>query len=104
MKTELKIDFKNQEILENLIQKTYFENGQMGALHGKKNFINISEQSDDVLFTILKGLNDSTIKIQNEDMIDGVARFIVQEEQEEIKLYPISLYCIVDENKKYSFY
>jgi hypothetical protein len=104
MKTELKIDFKNQELLENLIQKTYFENGQMGALNGKKNFINISEQSDDVLFTILKGLNDSTIKIQNEDMIDGVARFIVQEEEEQIKLYPISLYCIVDENKKYSFY
>jgi hypothetical protein len=103
MKSELKIDYNNSEILKELIQKTYFEGGQMGTLKGKKNSISV-KTSDDVLHTILKGLDNSTIKILNEELIDGSFRFIVEEKNEEINLYPISIYCITLEDGRYSFY
>ena len=69
MKSELKIDYKNSEILKEIIEKTYFEYGQMGKLFGRKLPLTITP-SDDVLFTILNGLNNSTIKVQNEEIVD----------------------------------
>jgi len=101
MKYELKIEFKDNQQLEKVIQKSYFEDGTLGKLIGKKDYITIG--SEDPLFIIFRGLNNITVKILNEEMIDGSMRCVVDETEKVINLYPINNYCIV-EDKKYSFY
>jgi hypothetical protein len=104
MKNEIKVEFGNKEILEKLIKKSYFEGGQMGRLLGQKNFIQLTPQVDDVVYTVAKGLHNATIKLTNSELIDGTFRFIVEDVDDSVKLIPISMFCIVDENQKYSFY
>ena len=104
MKNEIKVEFSNKKILENLIKKSYFEGGQMGRLLGQKNFIDLTPQIDDVVYTVVKGLHNATIKLTNPELIDGTFRFIVEDVDNSIKLIPISMFCIVDENQKYYFY
>lgn len=101
MKYELKIEFKDNQQLEQVIQKSYFEDGTLGKLVGKKSYVTIG--SEDPLFIIFKGLNNITVKLLNEEMIDGSMRCVVDETESVINLYPINNYCIV-EDKKYSFY
>jgi hypothetical protein len=90
--------------LKHLIQKAYFDEGQKGRLLGQTNYIELTPEVDDILHTIAKGLNNATIKITNNDLIDGTFRFIIEEQDNTIKLFPISMFCVIDENKKYSFY
>ena len=104
MKNELKVEFSNKEILKNLIQKSYFEEGQKGRLIGQNNFIEVDPQVDDVVYTVAKGLHNATIKLTNSELIDGTFRFIVEDQNDSVKLIPISMYCVIDENEKYSFY
>jgi len=101
MKYELKIEFKEKDELEKMIQKSYFEDGSKGKLIGKKAYIQIKQ--DDPLFIVFKGLNNITAKLTNEDLIDGSMRCVVDETEEVISLFPINNYCIV-EHEKYSFY
>lgn len=104
MKSEIKVEFNNSDVLGDLIKKAYFENGQMGKLLGKKNYIEVTPDLDDVLHTIVKGLHNATIKITNNDIVDGTFRFIIDEnENGSIKIYPINIYCVF-ENSKYCFY
>jgi len=103
MKSELKLDFEDKVLLEELIQKSYFEEGQMGRISGNSNFIKITEEND-ILHTIFKGMNNVTVKISNPDIIDGSCRFIISDKNNEIKLKPISIFCIKDETGRYSFY
>lgn len=102
IKHEIKVELKNSEDLKKIIEKAYFEEGQMGKIVGKKHFIKI-EQSDDVNWTIFNGLNNVTVKITNEEVIDGTMRFVIDETENELRLYPISIYCIKEE-EKYIFY
>jgi len=101
MKYELKIEFKNNQQLDEVIQKSYFEDGTLGKLVGKKTSLTIP--SEDPLFIVFKGLNNMTVKILNDIMIDGSMRCVVDEQDTQINLYPINNYCIV-ENTRYSFY
>ena len=101
MKYELKIEFKKNPQLEEVIKKSYFENGNLGKLIGKVSYVSID--SEDPLFIIFKGLNNITVKLINEEMIDGSMRCVVEESELVINLYPINNYCIV-EDEKYSFY
>lgn len=101
MKYELRIEFKHKEELESSIQKSYFEDGTLGKLVGKKGYVSIKEE--DPLFIVFKGLNNMTVKLINDDMIDGSMRCVVDETSDVINLFPINNYCIV-EDKKYSFY
>lgn len=101
MKHEIKIEFSDSNVLESLIQKAYFEKGTNGKISGKEHFIKIDE-SDDVLHTVFKGLNNATVKIQNE-IIDGSMRFLIDETQGDVRIYPISIYCIKEQDR-YSFY
>ncbi len=103
MKHEIKIEFSNTEELKKIIEKAYFEQGLAGKIIGKNNFIKINEEEDDVNHTIFKGLNNATVKITNSEIIDGTMRFIIDETNDELRLYPISIYC-VKENEKYTFY
>lgn len=99
---EIKVQISDTESLKRLIEKAYFEEGQMGKIMGKNHFLPILE-SDDVNYAIFKDLNGATVKIYNEDIIDGNMRFMVNQNENEIKLNPISIYCI-KENNKYIFY
>jgi hypothetical protein len=101
MKYELKIEFKDNDQLETVIQKSYFEDGTKGKLVGKKSFVTIP--SEDPISIIFRGLNNMTVKLLNEEMIEGSMRCVVDEHQDKINLYPINNYCIV-EDTKYSFY
>jgi hypothetical protein len=101
MKYELKIEFKNKSSIDEVVQQSYFEDGTMGKLVGKKSHLKI--EKEDPLFIVFKGLNNITVKIINDDLIDGCLRCVVDESTEEIHLYPINNYCII-EDKKYSFY
>jgi hypothetical protein len=103
IKHEIKVEIEKAEELKNIIEKAYFEEGLKGKILGKKHFIKI-EESDDINSVIFKGLDGATVKIQNEELIDGSMRFIVDESQGELRLYPVSIYCIKDENDKYIFY
>lgn len=102
VKNEIKIDYTNTEILKCVIEKSYFEDGFGGKITGKKHFISILPD-DDINWTIFKGLNNVTVKITN-DIVDGSIRFLIDDTSgDEIKLFPISIYCI-KEGEKYSFY
>jgi hypothetical protein len=103
IKQEIKVEFSNSEALKTLINKAYFEQGQMGKIMGKENYIKVDESTDDIAYTIFKGLNSTTAKITNEEVIDGTMRFMIDETQGEVRLYPISIYCIQEESK-YIFY
>lgn len=104
MKSEIKIEFSKTKELEKVIKKAYFEEGYLGKLLTKNNFIEVTEELDDILYTVVKGLNNATVKLSNSDIIDGSCRFIIDDTGSNPKLYPISMYCIVDDNKKYIFY
>jgi hypothetical protein len=102
IKHEIKVEYSDSAILSDLIKKAYFDDNQMGKIIKKDDFLKI-EDSDDVNHTIFKNLDGATIKIWNRDIIDGFMRFIVDEKYGDIRLYPISIYCIC-ENEKYCFY
>lgn len=101
MKYEIKIDFKDAQQLQEVIQSSYFEDGTLGKLVGKKSFLTIPQE--DPLFIVFKGLNNMTVKLTNESLIDGSMRCVIDEGSDKVSLYPINNFCIV-EDEKYSFY
>jgi hypothetical protein len=103
MKNEIKVEVNNKELLENMINESYFKNGNNGKLVKPLSKTKVSYETDNVLYTFVKGLNNVVFKITNEELIDGSMRCIITSEKETI-IEPISNFCIVDENKKYSFY
>jgi hypothetical protein len=100
IKHEIKVELSDSNSIQELIEKTYFEEGDRGKIIGKKHYLTIEEE-DDINYTIFKGLNNATVKVMN-DIIDGNMRFIVDESNGDVRLYPISIYCIKEE--RYSFY
>ncbi len=101
-KHEIKVKISNSEEIKDLIQRAYFEEGSQGKILGKKHYLKI-DREDDINYTIFKDLNGTTVKIINEEIIDGSMRFMVDESEGEVKLYPISIYSI-NENGRYIFY
>ena len=101
-KHEIRVEIKRTEEIKNLIQLAYFEEGFGGKIIGKKHFLTIS-QDDEINWTIFNGLHNSTVKVVNEDIIDGAMRFVIDESEGEVRLYPISIYCIQEEDR-YIFY
>lgn len=102
VKHEIKVEFNNSEALRKIIEKAYFEEGFGGKILGKKHYITI-DKSDDINHTIFKDLNNVTVKITNDEVIDGTMRFVIDETEGEVRLYPISIYSIKEENR-YIFY
>jgi hypothetical protein len=101
-KHEIKVEISKTEQLKKIIEKAYFEEGFAGKILGKSNYI-VVDESDDINYSIFKGLHNATVKVTNEEIIDGAMRFVIDEESEEIRLYPVSIYCIKEE-EKYIFY
>ena len=102
VKHEIKVELKSTEEIKKIIELAYFEEGFGGKILGKKHFLTITE-NDDVNWTIFNGLHNATVKITNEEIIDGSMRFVIDESEGDIRLYPISIYCIKEEDR-YIFY
>ena len=101
MKYEMKIEFNNNEILNEIIKKSYFDNGNNGKLIGKKYFSQI--EKTDPSYILLKGLNNMTVRVLNNELIEGSLRAVIDESEDFANLYPCSIYCIIEDGK-YSFY
>jgi hypothetical protein len=101
VKYEVKMELDNSDLLKSLIEKSYFDNGNLGKINGNKNFITIDNTFE--IYNELKELTNSSIKISNQEIIDGTIRFMVTNENDLVKLEPISIYCVKEEDK-YSFY
>ncbi len=99
-KKEIKVNFLDSDNLKKLIEESYFKDGYNGKINGKENFLKIE---NDVDFTIFKGLDKNIVKLLNEDLINGTIRVIIEEDNGDIRLYPVSIYC-VKEKEKYTFY
>ena len=102
VKHEIKVELKSTEEIKKIIELAYFEEGFGGKILGKKHFLTVKEE-DDVNWTIFNGLHNATVKITNEEIIDGAMRFVIDESEGDIRLYPISIYCIKEEDR-YIFY
>jgi hypothetical protein len=101
MKHEIKIEYSDSIALQELIEKAYFENGTKGKISGSQHYLKIDE-NDNVLHTVFKGLNNATVKITNDNILDGSMRFFIDETHNELRIYAASVFCIKED--KYSFY
>ena len=96
MKNEIKIEYRNSDKLLDFILNCYSEEKLI-----KKDSCLIIDDSD-LELVFLKSITNATIKMYNQDLLDGYIRFIV-ESDDNIKLYPISIFY-TQENTKYFFY
>lgn len=101
MKYEIKIEYTKTKELKELIESSYILNSEIGNLSSNRPCLEISDI--DPIYHFLKGLNNMTIRIFNEDIIDGTCRFVIDEQQNFINLHPCSIYCTVEDGR-YSFY
>jgi len=102
VKHEIKVELNKTKEIKQIIEKAYFEEGFAGRIIGKNHYLTIDE-TDDINWTIFSGLNNVTVKIINEEIIDGTMRFVIDHTDNQIKLYPVSIYCIKEEDR-YIFY
>jgi hypothetical protein len=103
MEKEMKISFP-QETLTNIIEETYFSNGQNGKLTKELRF-QVDPTKDDVLYTIIKDLPPMVIRGFNSNITEGTIKFLSEQIGDKIELIPISVYCVPDQiSGKYSFY
>lgn len=103
MKYDIKIEFENSKLLSRLISETYFSNND-GKINGSDNHLAIKNDDSTSIYTSFKDLNGATVKVCNTELIDGSIRCLIKEENDLVKIYPISIYCIKDNNGKYIFY
>jgi hypothetical protein len=96
MKHELKIEYKDTKALHDFIKSSY-ENGVLINKNNKLTFDNKSQ-----FYNLCKGLSNHTIRLINDELIEGSLRFSIQEEEDNIVLYPCSIIYEID-NNKYSF-
>lgn len=101
MKYEMKIEFGDRKQLKQLIEQCYFADENNGRLRNKGGHLVVSKA--DHLYIMLKGLNNMTVRITNSQLIDGCSRFVIDETADSVRLFPCSIYCVVDHGK-YSFY
>lgn len=96
MKYELKIEIKDTNLFLDLIKKSY----SGGILVDKMQ--KLSFDSTTPTYHLCKGLTNLGARLYNDSIIDGTAKFIIEEEQDGVNLYPCSIYCEY-ENNKYTF-
>lgn len=101
MKYDLKIEHNDIISLEDIINKCYFDNNTGKLSNKDNNHIDINNDNEN--HYLFKGLNNIIVRLINSEIIEGYMKFVVSEENDIIKLYPCSIYCIVEDDK-YSFY
>ena len=102
IKHEIKVEILNSESLKELIERAYFVEGDSGKIKGNQNYMKLDYEKDTEMSKVLTGLHKSTIKVICPEVIDGSIRLMVEEAEGEIRLYPISIYCIKED--RYTFY
>jgi hypothetical protein len=102
IKHEIKVEILNSESLKELIERAYFVEGDSGKIKGNQNYMKLDDEKDTEMSKVLTGLHKSTIKVICPEVIDGSIRLMVEEAEGEIRLYPISIYCIKED--RYTFY
>lgn len=88
------------EKLSNIIENSYFSDNSMGKLNRKVEF---SLDKGSMSYKMLDGDGNDYVKASS-DIIDGSMRFFVNRESDTIKLLPESMFCVKNEEGKYSFY
>jgi hypothetical protein len=96
MKHELKIEYKDTKTFSTFIESSYKD----GNLVNRNNKMIFTKGS--TIHSLCKGLSNHTIRLTNDEIIDGSLRLSIQEEGEEVALYPCSIVYEMDSNK-YSF-
>ena len=96
MKHELKIEYKDTKTFSAFIKETY-DNGILTTKNSKMKF-----EKNSNIYSICKGLSNHTIRLTNDELIEGSLRFSIQEENDTIYLYPCSIIYEMEGNK-YSF-
>lgn len=102
VKHEIKVEMKSTQSLSDLIEMAYDIKDGKGTIKGNRHALNVCPNNDNELYSILTGLHMSTVKVTNNDIIDGNLRFMVFEEGTSITLSPISIYCLKED--KYIFF
>lgn len=101
MKYEMKVEFSDKKQLKQLIDTCYFDDNN-GRLRNTQNHLTVLKSEP--IYIMLRGLNNMTVRVTNGQLIDGCSRFVIDESDDEVvKLFPCSIYCIIDSGK-YSFY
>jgi hypothetical protein len=103
MKFEPKLEFKELQDLKEIIEKNYFELGDRGKIASKSNRFPLKITKENPNYIIFKGWNNNFVRLTNDDLMTSSLKFIVEETQDEVNLYPINTYCVLEE-EKYSFY
>ena len=102
---EMKLDFKDTKKIHELVKDVY-DNGRLNNPVSNRKYLTI--YPEDAIFIAIKGLDNLTVKLQNES-INGSMRFSIFEKLDdstnvsEIHLTPANPYMIMEGNK-YSFY
>jgi len=102
VKHEIRVEMKSTDSLSQLIERAYDIKDGKGTIKGNRHALEVCPNIDKELHTILTGLHMSTVKVTNNELIDGNLRFMVFEEGSSITLSPISIYCIKED--KYIFF
>jgi hypothetical protein len=103
MKFEPKLEFKESKDLKELIEKNYFELGDRGKITRKNKLSPLRITKEDPNYIMFKGWNNNIVRLTNDEIMTSSLKFIVEEEQDLVNLFPINTYCII-EDEKYSFY
>ena len=99
MKHEIKIEFKDTKFLLDFIKSAY-NNGILSDRSKKLDF-----DKDTNIYDLCKGLYNHTVRLCNNEIIDGSLRLIIEENKENkdgISLYPCSIFYEM-EHEKFSF-
>ncbi len=95
MKSEIKVEINNKELISDFFKKSY----KNGKIHGSDNLLLLKKSDDKDLFNILKDSNKIIVRVTNKDVIDGFCRFVVEKNAKGINFYPISINYLIDHNR-----
>tara|TARA_R110000772_G_scaffold66676_3_gene148356 strand:+ start:5087 stop:5407 length:321 start_codon:yes stop_codon:yes gene_type:complete len=103
----IKFEYDQTNELKSLIEQVYFIDGDNGKLPDSPQE-HITLDQDDLYYQVLTGL-DYSVRIRNNDLIEGSMDFSMVENTDTIELIPSSKYCVKvmdgkEKKEKYSFY
>ncbi len=97
MKSEVKIELDNSKLIRLFLGKVYKNKGL------NKIPLIIKKSDDPLFYSVVDEMDNDIIRILNKDVIDGFLRALVQKQNKEIRIYPIST-NFIEEDGRYNFY
>ena len=99
MKNEIKLEWKDADVLTKFIESTYKQTENTDLKIHNRNLLKTTNEIKEQL----KGCNNFVVKIYNTSVVEGFMRFLIIEKDDATYLDPISIYSIVEHNGKYIF-